>query len=139
MQQQRTGHAPKAVTVVLGEDTLVVTLLDALSPAERALVRSPEGMAQVQEYHRRLFSGSNDEMRREITRITGRQVRESAAEIETSTGTVVHAFTSGAMVQVYLLAPQATADTEHGSESQQLLGRAADEDHELRPDAELQA
>ena len=38
-QQQRTGHAPKAVTVVLGEDTLVITLHEALSPAEKVLAR----------------------------------------------------------------------------------------------------
>jgi len=33
LQQQRTGLAPKAVTAVLSEDTLVVTLHDALTPA----------------------------------------------------------------------------------------------------------
>jgi hypothetical protein len=42
-------------------------------------------------------------MRQEIERLTGRSVREATAEIETETGSVVHAFTTGAMVQVYLL------------------------------------
>jgi hypothetical protein len=42
-------------------------------------------------------------MRQEIKRLTGRSVREAAAEVETETGSVVHAFTTGAMVQVYLL------------------------------------
>ena len=102
-QEQRTGHAPTAVTVVLGEDTLVVNLHDALTPAEKALAKSPAGAARVQEFHRQLFANSTDEMRQEIKRITGRQVREAAAEIETATGTVVHAFTTGAMVQVFLL------------------------------------
>ena len=55
-QQQRTGHLPKAVTVVLSEDTLVVTLHEALSPAEKALARTPAGAAQVQEFHRQLFN-----------------------------------------------------------------------------------
>lgn len=104
-QERRTGHAPTAVTVVLSEDTLVVALLDALTPAEKALSKSPEGAAQVQEFHRQLFGNSPDEMRQEIERITGRLVREAAAEVETATGTVVHAFTTGAMVQVYLLTP----------------------------------
>jgi uncharacterized protein YbcI len=103
LQEQRTGHPPKAVTVVLGEDTLVVTLYDALTPAEKALAQSPAGAARVQEFHRQLFASSTDELRQEIKRITGRQVREAAAEIETATGTVVHAFTTGAMVQVFLL------------------------------------
>ena len=42
-QEQRTGYPPKAVTVVLSDDTLVVTLHEALSPAEKALARTAEG------------------------------------------------------------------------------------------------
>jgi len=102
-QKKRTGHSPKSVTVVLSEDTLVVTLHEALTPAEKALARTSEGAAQVQEFHRRLFQSSLDALRQEVIRITGRKVREAAAEVETATGTVVHAFTTGAMVQVYLL------------------------------------
>ena len=58
-QRQRTGHAPKAVTVVLSEGTLVVTLHGALTPAEETLSRSPEGAVQVQEFHRQLFANSS--------------------------------------------------------------------------------
>ena len=100
-QQRRTGYAPKAVTVVLSEDTLVVTLHEALSPAEKALARTSEGAVQVQEFHRQLFKNSADLLRQEIQRITGIEVREATAEIETTTGAVVHAFTTGAMVQVF--------------------------------------
>ena len=103
LQQQRTGHAPTAVTVVLGDDTLVVTMHDALTPAEKTLAQSPAGAAQVQEFHRQLFANSSESLRLEIKRITGRDVREAAAEVETATGSVVHAFTTGAMVQVFLL------------------------------------
>jgi uncharacterized protein YbcI len=103
-QQLRTGHAPKAVTVVLSEDTLVVTLHGALTPAEEAMARSPAGAAQVQEFHRQLFANSSELLRQEIKRITGVEVREAVAEVETATGTVVHAFTSGNMVQVFQLA-----------------------------------
>jgi uncharacterized protein YbcI len=103
-QQQRTGHAPRVVTVVLGGDTLVITLHDALSPAEQALAKSPAGAAQVQEFHRQLFANSANSLREEIKKITGVEVREAAAEVETTTGTVVHAFTNGTMVQVFLLA-----------------------------------
>ena len=109
-QQQRTGHAPKAVTVVLSEDTLVITLHEALSPAERALALSAAGAAQVQEFHRQLFSSSAASLRQEIKRITGRDVREATAEVETITGSVVQVFTTGTMVQVFLLAPGTRAD-----------------------------
>src|SRR5690348_3970196 len=50
-QQKQTGHLPKAVTVVLSGDTLVITLHEALTPAERALSKTPEGAARVQEFH----------------------------------------------------------------------------------------
>jgi uncharacterized protein YbcI len=106
LQEQRTGHAPKAVTVVLSEDTLVVTLHEALTPAEKALVQSPAGAAKVQEFHRQLFSTSSDKLRLEITRITGRVVKEAAAEVEPATGAVLHAFTTGTMVQIFLLEPK---------------------------------
>lgn len=113
-QQQRTGHTPAAVTVVLSEDTLVVTLHGALSPAEKALARSPAGAAQVQEFHRQLFADSCESLRKEIEEITGRGVREAAAEVEPATGAVVHAFTSGTMVQVFLLSQRMPAETASG-------------------------
>jgi uncharacterized protein YbcI len=103
-QQQSTGHAPKAVTVVLSADTLVVTLHEALTPVEKELAKDPAGAAQVQEFHRQLFAASCDSLQQKIRRITGVEVREAAAEVETATGTVIHAFTTGAVVQVFLLA-----------------------------------
>ena len=109
-QKQITGHAPTAVTVVLSDDTLVVTLHDALSPAEKMLADKPAGAAQVQEFHRQLFSNSSATLRQEIKRITGRDVREAAAEVETTTGSVVHAFTTGTMVQVFLLMKNSSKD-----------------------------
>jgi len=110
-QTERSGHAPASVTVVLSEDTLLITLHDALTPAEKALALSSAGAAQVQEFHRQLFLNSTDSLRQEIKRITGREVREAAAEVEPATGTVVHAFTTGNLVQVFLLAESVSAET----------------------------
>jgi len=110
LQTERTGHAPASVTVVLSEDTLVITMHDALTPAEKALARSPVGAAQVREFHRQLFLSSPDSLREEIKRITGREVREAAAEVEPASGTVVHAFTTGNVVQVYLLSDDLPAE-----------------------------
>ena len=113
-ERQRTGHAPKSVTVVLSEDTLVVTLHGALSPAEKALAQRPAGAAQIQEFHRQLFTSAFDPLRREIRRITGVDVREAATEVEAGTGAVVKAFTTGTVVQVFLLAGSVPADTWNG-------------------------
>ncbi len=114
-QQRRTGHLPKAVTVVLSDDTLVVTLHEALSPAEKALASTPEGAVQVQEFHRQLFQNSVELLRQEIRRITGVAVGEAAAEVEMTTGAVVHAFTTGTMVQVFQLGGRISVEDWNGS------------------------
>ena len=114
-EQQRTGLAPSAVTVVLSEDTLVITLHGTLSPAEKALAATPEGAAHVQEFHRQLFTTSAAPLRQEIKRITGVEVREATAEVETASGTVVQVFTTGAMVQVFLLAHGIPTETWSGN------------------------
>ena len=111
-EQRRTGnHVPKWVTVVLSEGTLVITLHEALSPAERSLARSPAGAAQVQEFHRQLFANSSDSLRQEIKKITGMEVREATAQVEPTTGAVVQAFTSGTVVQVFQLAGHLPTET----------------------------
>ena len=115
-ERQRTGNTPRSVTVVLSDTTLVITLHGALSEAEKALARSPEGAAQVQDFHRQLFANASDLLRQEVKRITGVEVREATAEVESTTGTVVGVFTTGTTVQVYLLAHAVPAESWSGSE-----------------------
>jgi uncharacterized protein YbcI len=109
--QQQTGHMPKDVTVALNEDTLVVTLHEAFSPAERALAQSPEGAAKLRELHQQLFRSSVGLLRQDIETITGRKIREAAAEVDPGTGSVVHRFTTGTTVQVFLLDGRVSAST----------------------------
>jgi uncharacterized protein YbcI len=116
-EKQLTGRAPKSVTVVLSDTTLVITLHGAMSPAEEALAKTSEGAKQVQEFHRELFTSSFDTLREEIKRITGVEVREATAEVEGTTGTVVKAFTTGTVVQVFLLAGSVPTDAWSGDGS----------------------
>jgi uncharacterized protein YbcI len=116
-QERRTGYPPKAVTLVLSDDTLVATLHEALSPAEMALARTVEGAVKVQEYHRQLFRDSVDLLRAEIKRIIGLAVGEAAAEMETTKGAIVHTFTTGTMVQVFQLDGKLSADVWNGNRS----------------------
>jgi uncharacterized protein YbcI len=119
-EQRRTGHIPQSVAVILSENTLVITLHGALSPAEKALAQSPAGAAQVQEFHRQLFIDSADSLREEIKRITGVEVREATAEVEPASGTVVQVFTTGTVVQVFLLASGVPAGNWSGNGSGEL-------------------
>src|SRR5271157_172808 len=116
-ERDRTGHAPKSVTVILSNDTLVITLRGALSAAEEALAQSPAGTARMQEFHRQLFAYASDSLRQVIKRITGVEVREASAELETKTGTVMQMLASGTIVQVFLLAGNVPLDTWSGSVS----------------------
>ena len=117
-QLRTTGHSPKAVTVVLSQDTLVITLHEALSPAERETAKSPAGAAKVEEFHRQLFANSSQSLRDDIKRITGVEVREAVAEIEPATGAVVQAFTRSATVQVFRLARSVPNDSWSGTRSE---------------------
>jgi len=116
--QRGTGHAPKSMTVVLGADTLVVTLHGALSPAEQLLAQSAIGAAQVQKFHRQLFANSCEPLRQEIKRITGVDVLDATAEVEPTTETVMQVFTTGTMVQVFQLAQSVPADNWSGNGEQ---------------------
>ena len=80
-EQRRTGRLPNSVTVVLNENTLVIKLHGALSPAEKALASSPAGAAEIQEFHRQLFNNSADSLRQEINRIIGLALREVNVEL----------------------------------------------------------
>lgn len=109
-EHEATGHEPRSVTVVLSDDSLVITLHGALSEAEKAMALDPDGAAKVQEFHQQLFASAAHALREEIERITGVKVREAAAEIEPSSGTVVRAFTSGTVVQIFLLTQSVETD-----------------------------
>src|SRR5271163_966924 len=79
-EEQRLGRKPTSVTVVLGGNTLVITMQGVLSAAEKALSATPEGATQVQEFHQQLFKLSSDPLRQEIKRITRLQVCEAVAK-----------------------------------------------------------
>jgi uncharacterized protein YbcI len=116
-EQRRTGRTPQSVTVVLSDHTLVISLHGALSPAETVMAQSPAGAAQVQEFHRELFNNSADELRQEIKRITGVEVREAATtEVAATAGTVIEVFTTGTVVQVFLLAHKVPAECWNGTD-----------------------
>ncbi len=68
----------------------------------------------MQEFHRQLFGNSCQSLRQEIKRITGMEVREATAEVETTTGAVIQMFATGTVVQVFLLARSVPGETWSG-------------------------
>jgi len=111
-EEQRLGRKPTSVTVVLGGDTLVITMHGVLSPAEKALAESPAGAANLQEFHQNLFQLSSDPLREEIKRITGLEICTDAKKMAAAT---VQVFSVGTVVQVFLLAGHLPADSWDGT------------------------
>jgi uncharacterized protein YbcI len=111
-EEQRLGRRPTSVTVVLGGDTLVITMHGVLSPAEQALAANPAGAAQLQEFHRMLFQLSSDPLRREIKRITGLEICEVGEDKATA---AVQVFSVGTVVQLFLLGGRLPADSWEGT------------------------
>lgn len=113
-EYQRTGHAAQSVSVVLSDDTLVITLRGALSPAEKELAGRPEAAAKLRELHRQLFADTSAPLLQAIQYITGVEVCEGSVEIEVMTGAVMQRFATGTVVQVFLLAGKVATDAWSG-------------------------
>jgi uncharacterized protein YbcI len=111
-EEQRLGRKPTSVTVVLGGDTLVITMHGVLSPAEKAIAASPAGASKLQELHQQLFQFSSDPLRREIERITGLEICEDA---KNKAAAAVEVFSIGTVVQVFLLAGRLPAGSWDGT------------------------
>ena len=111
-EKQRLGRKPSSVTVVLGGDTLVITMHGVLSPAEKALAASPAGAAKLQEFHQQLFQLSSDPLRQAIKRITGLEICEDDKNNATA---AVQVFSVGTVVQVFLLAGRLPAESWDGT------------------------
>lgn len=111
IEQQRAGHAPTAVTVVRSEDTLIIALRGGLAEIDQALVQHREGAAQEQGFLRLLFTSSADSLWRESARITGADVLEAVAKVDSATGTIMDVFTIGKITQVLLLSRPVPAET----------------------------
>lgn len=110
-----TGHSPQSVTVVLSDQTLVITLHGALSQEERDLSKFPEGAAEIQATHQRLIATKAESFLKEIGRITGATVLRATSEVAVTTSAVVSMSAPGTKVHVFLLGGSAPVCTWSGN------------------------
>ena len=92
------------------------SLKQAGPPREKELAKTPAGAAQVQDYHKQLFANFSEPLRQEINRLSGREVVEADAVVEAAIGSVVHAFTTENLAQVFLLTKNIFLEPESGRE-----------------------
>ena len=77
----------------------------------KSSAQNPAGAAQVREFHRQLFADASGPLLQEIKSITGMEVRNTTAEIEPKTGSVVQIFTTNTVAEEFLLASSGSAGT----------------------------
>ena len=104
-ETRRTGHGRVWVTVFLNEDTIVIALHGSLTAAEKALAQSPAGAVQVRAFHRNLFANLTSPLLQTIKNLTGMKVRQTTAEVEPMTGSVVQVFTTDTLANEFPFAP----------------------------------
>jgi len=111
-EKKRLGRNPTSVTVVIGGDTLAITMHGVLTSAEMMLATTPAGASQLQDFHQNLFQHSSDPLRREIKRITGLEICKDDTN---KASAAVQVFSVGTVVQVFLLAGHLPADSWDGT------------------------
>jgi uncharacterized protein YbcI len=110
-EMRRTKLARKWVAVFMNEETIMIALHGSLTGAEKAQAQSPAGAAEVQEFHRQLFAGVSALLLQQIKSITGMDVRHTSAEIDSTTGSVVHLLTTETVGENFPRAPSGFART----------------------------
>jgi len=108
---RRTKHGRKWAAIFMNEKTIVIALHGSLTDAEKALAQNAAGVAEVQEFHRQLFADVSALLLRKIKSITGMDVRHSSGEIDSTTGRVVHLFTTDTVGENFPRAPSGFAET----------------------------
>ena len=101
--------------MILSENTLVITLHGALSPAEKALAKSPAAPPRCKSFTGSCLSTPPTRCATKSSELPGSRWREATAEVEPTSGTVVQVFTTGTVVQVFLLASSVPAGTWSGN------------------------
>lgn len=116
-QRQRTGYTPKSVTVVLSDGMMVITLLEALTPAETILCQTEKGTVRLRDFHAELVRDSLGLLGAEIERISGIPLQEVVVDIDSITGDIIHIYATGTPLQVFKLAGDLSVETLIESES----------------------
>jgi uncharacterized protein YbcI len=104
-----TGRQPHSVMVTVSDKTVVVAMVTALTPAERAAATSVIGAAHVEAYHRRLFVSTSEQLRKSIEQIAGVPLGAATASLDGGTGMIVEGLATGNELEIHMFAGNARA------------------------------
>ena len=92
-EQEFLGRGPDEVKAFIVRDLIVVRLKGVLTPAERQLAKTLEGVEMVKRLRQNLIAQGRDKLVEQIHQITGVKVTALFTDIDTQIGERVFVFT----------------------------------------------
>ncbi len=94
-EQEFMGRGPTDVRAFIVRDLVVVRLKGVLTPAERQLAKTPDGVDMVKRIRQTLIAQGRDRLVEQVSDITGAKVLGIFMDIDAQIGEKVFVFTVG--------------------------------------------
>ena len=91
-EQDFMGRGPTEVRAFIVRDLVVVRLKGVLTPAERQLAKTPDGVDMVKRVRQTLIAQGRDRLIEQVSDITGAKVRALFMDIDAQIGEKVFVF-----------------------------------------------
>lgn len=92
-EQEFLGRGPDEVRVFIVRDLVVVRLKGVLTPAERQLAKTPEGIDMVKRLRQNLIAQGRERLCEQVTDLTGVKIAALFTDIDTHVGERIFVFT----------------------------------------------
>ena len=100
-EEEEMAVRPAQVTVMIGEELVLVHLTGVLSSSERALARTDIGQAVLMRFNTLLFnSGSDPSIKEQVSKALEREVIDVTTSLSPLTGSLIVVFSLGAQLVV---------------------------------------
>ncbi len=98
-EQEFMGRGPDEVRALVARDLVVVRLKGVLTPAERQLAKTTEGVEMVKQLRQNLIAQGRDKLCEQVGEITGAKVLGLFTDIDVQLGERVLVFTTDREIQ----------------------------------------
>ncbi len=92
-EQEFMGRGPTDVRAFIIQDIILVRLKGVLTPAERQLAKSPDGVGMVKQMRENLIGQGREKLCKEIGEITGVKIAALFTDIDARIGERIMVFT----------------------------------------------
>ncbi len=84
--KEQLGEIEKNTTTKISNETILIRLKNAISPAEKYLMQDPEGARTIKELKGKIIENIKPKIKNIIKKLTGTKVSNIYSDIDTKTG-----------------------------------------------------